>query len=420
MISANNTCTTTSTSKKLVRGSKTIRIPLDRKTYNKALNDKNLLRSIIDDFIKSSPQIFPKTIVNGYYMHGYANVSKKLSIKQQRIKILETREVYTIAPCDIMPYMTGFTEDVEIPLLMRRFGVPHWALTYAFGKNPMYWYRMEVGLGRNSVVGTTVQLPENLPKNLSADEKHTSIKGEKAYVATTVGSGCILGASVSKSADEEGLTKSYSTFKTESHNIDPNYKPETVNTDGWSATILAWSNIFPTVVFIYCFLHSFIKIRDRCKKHPLFAEAARKIWLAYKATSKKSFSQRLRRLREWAAIQTDGVLLESIMSLCGKVKKFSPAYDHVKCHRTSNMVDRLMRFMDKYLFGSQYFHGSLFAAEQSIRAWAILRNFQPYACSIKNNKKEVVCASKNLNGFMYRDNWLENLIVSTSMSGFRQ
>jgi len=41
------------------------------------------------------------------------------------------------------------------------------------------------------------------------------------------------------------------------------------------------------------------------------------------------------------------------------------------------MVDRLMRPMDKHLFCSQYFHGSLEAAELSIRAWVIIQNFAP-------------------------------------------
>lgn len=53
--------------------------------------------------------------------------------------------------------------------------------------NAIYWYRIEQSLGRNSLVGTTVRTPENIPENLGADEKHTCVMGEKTYVATTVG-----------------------------------------------------------------------------------------------------------------------------------------------------------------------------------------------------------------------------------------
>lgn len=409
-----------SKNKSTPRGSKTIRLPCDRVTYQKMLNDKKIFRNEIDLLIPKHPELFPSAIVDGYHFHSSTAISKKLNLKNQRILLPSTGEVFTLAPCDVMPYMTGFVEDVEIPLFMRRFNVPCWAIAFAFGKDPMYWDRLESSFGRNSIVGTTVRKSENLPKNVLSDEKHTSIKGKKAYIATTAGKGCILGASVCKNANEQALTEGYSHFKNEATNVDPGYAPETVNTDGWGATILAWSSLFPTVTFIYCFLHAFLKIRDRSKKHESFQEASKKVWLAYKANTKRSFCQRVRRLREWALANANGILKESIISLCDKSKKFTPAYDHPDCHRTSNMVDRLMRFMDKHLFNSQYFHGTILAAEQGIRAWSILRNFQPYACSIKNNKKEMVCAAKNLNGFAYRKNWLENLMVSTSMSGMRQ
>jgi hypothetical protein len=42
---------------------------------------------------------------------------------------------------------------VEKPLFLRRWGVPHWALAYVFGRDGQYWYRLENRLGRNSVVG---------------------------------------------------------------------------------------------------------------------------------------------------------------------------------------------------------------------------------------------------------------------------
>ena len=75
-----------------------------------------------------------------------------------------------------------------------RFHVPCWALAYVFGRDAMYWYRLQQGLGRFSVVGTTVKAPERLPQDRVADEKHSRLEGEKIYIATTAGEGCILGA----------------------------------------------------------------------------------------------------------------------------------------------------------------------------------------------------------------------------------
>ena len=56
----------------------------------------------------------------------------------------------------------------------------------------MYWYRLERSLGRFSLVGTTVQAAQRLPRHLVADEKHTTLAGKEASLATTAGSGCGL------------------------------------------------------------------------------------------------------------------------------------------------------------------------------------------------------------------------------------
>ena len=87
----------------------------------------------------------------------------------------------------------------------------------------MFWYRLEMSLGRNSLVGTTVSVPEHLPKDLTADEKHTRLNGDKAYIATTAGGNCILGASVAGSASTEDLTEAYGVFHNEALDVDPEY-----------------------------------------------------------------------------------------------------------------------------------------------------------------------------------------------------
>jgi len=62
-----------------------------------------------------------------------------------------------------MPYMTGITDETKKALFMRKFNVPFWALSYVFGKDPMYWYRIEQSLGQNSIVGTTIRNPADIP-----------------------------------------------------------------------------------------------------------------------------------------------------------------------------------------------------------------------------------------------------------------
>ena len=57
--------------------------------------------------------------------------------------------------------------------------------------------------------------------------------------------------------------------------------------------------------------------------------------------------------------------------------RWSIAYRHPGGHRTSNMLDRLMRDMNRYFDQGQHLHGSLEACRLHCRAWALLCNFTP-------------------------------------------
>lgn len=97
--------------------------------------------------------------------------------------------------------MTGYTDEVEKPHFLHRFGVPFWALTYVFGRDDLYWYRMAGHMGGYRIIQTTMKRGRQLPEHLLADEKHVRFNSQKAYIATTVGEGCVLGASISLTAD---------------------------------------------------------------------------------------------------------------------------------------------------------------------------------------------------------------------------
>jgi hypothetical protein len=151
--------------------------------------------------------------------------------------------------------------------------------------------------------------------------------------------------------------------------------------DSWKATRKAWKTLFPAIVIICCFLHVFIKIRDRAKKkyRDIYENVASKLWECYRAESKMSFSQRIRRLVEWCEDNdVPPVIVDPIKKLRKNIAVYRVAYDHPKAHRTSNMVDRLMQRMDRHLYSTQYFHGSMDAAQLSIRGWTLINNFAPY------------------------------------------
>ena len=183
-------------------------------------------------------------------------------MKQQllcrRIRLDQGRAVFTIAPAFVMPYVTGRTQDVDDALFLMRCHVPCWAIAHVFGRDAMYWYRLEQGLSRFSLVGTTVKHPERLPKDRVADEKQSWLNGERVYIATTAAQDCLLGASVALSASQAALEKAYGVFASEAQALDAEYAPETVNTDGWQATQGAWKALFTHITVILCFLHAFL------------------------------------------------------------------------------------------------------------------------------------------------------------------
>jgi hypothetical protein len=369
--------------------------------------------------IEKLPELFPSGIKNGFKLKETRHQIKS-GIPTRRIIVDDV--AYTIRPSFVLPYHVAFAQDVETPLFLRKFDVPFWALSQVFGKNAMYWYRIEQSLGRNSILGTTIKDPELLPEHLGADEKHSRMKGNKVYVSTTVGDQCILGVCVSEDAGENGLKKSYGKFKEEALNLKPEYQPKSVNTDGWKATVKAWKSLFPGIVVIACFLHVFIKIRDRsCRKfREIFNTAADKLWHCYEAVSKTSFSQRVRRLSEWAETENiPDVISKPIMKLKKNLAAYSKAYDLPGCHRTSNMVDRLMQRMDRHLFSTFYFHGTREAAELSIRGWALIQNFAPCNPTTISRHDGWKCPAEWLNKSRYHDNWLQNLLISSSMGGFK-
>ena len=107
------------------------------------------------------------------------------------------------------------------------------------------------------------------------------------------------------------------------------------------------------------------------------------------------------------------------LGLCDKRAQFIGSYDHARAHRTSNMVDRLMKFIDRACFNAQYFHGRLVSAERRVRALALLWNFCPSSPSTVKKYHGQRCPAERLNGKRYAKNWLENLLVSGSLNGYQ-
>ncbi len=396
---------------------RTICLPVCEEEYQEMVDDGQKFRRFLERCYRQMPELFPQNFSQGFELKD-CRISKRAGLKIRRVELRDGTS-YSIRPSFVMPYMTGRTAEVEKALLLRKFGVPYWGLVYVFGHNPMYWYRQEIGLGRNSIVGTTVRRGA-LPEHLLADEHHQPRDGEKNYIATTVGNGCCLGAALAESAGTDELRSAYGIFRDEARNVEPEYAPQTVNTDGWRGTKAAWKALFPAIVILQCFLHGWLKIRD-VGKHlgEVFVETSRRVWEAYRSSNRRSFSQRISSLKTWAGKHLCGIVLEKVLDLCEKRERWSMAYDHPGGHRTSNMLDRIMRSMNRYFDNGQHLHGSFCGSQLHCRSWALLYNFTPWGPATTRENNGWTSPAERLNKHRYCDNWLENLLVSASLDGYR-
>jgi hypothetical protein len=399
------------------RGHRTLCPPIAEETYRRIVVEPAEFRRELDDRFRRMPELFPAKFADGSQLKD-----DRTSLKQEApIRRIITRDgtSYSIRPSFLTPYTTARVEDVEGPLFLRKFGVPFWALARVSGDDPMYWCRLECGLGRFGVAGTTVRRAE-LPEHLPADERHQALDGEKLSIATTVGGGCARGAEPSPGAGTDDLKAAYSVFKGEARDIAPKYTPRAANTDGWKGAKAAWKALFGRVVIPQCFLHAHLKVRDRGKHlRERFAEVSRRVREAYRAPDRRCFGQRLRSLRNWAKGHLGGVVREKVLDLCGKRKRWSAAYRHPGGHRTGNMLDRLTRGMNRCFDQGRHLHGSRRACRLQCRAWAVLWNYRPWSPATVRKNQGWKCPAERLNRHRYHECWLQNLLSSASLGGYR-
>ena len=403
------------------RGDKTICLPFESEKYDKScMRDAKMFRQTLTELYNRHPELFPVRFGEGFSIDD-TRVSKRQQRAIRRIELHATTAKFSVRPSFMLPSMTATTEEGEKGLFLRRWGVPYDALAYVFGRSASFWYRAEMSLGRPSIVGTTVKTPARLPDHLAADEKHTALRGNKVFVPTVVGAGCILGTTVTASADSVALEAAYGEFAREARALAPSYSPKSVCTDGWDATQKAFKTLCNGLCVMRCFLHSMLKISERCARNTAVRfEVLDKAWSVSKAETRVTFAQRVRRLRAWAeATLPDGGLKHAVLKLCAKKAQFLKAYDHPRAHRTSNAVDRRMNHLDRRLFAMRKLHGTLPSGRRAVRAMALQWNFHPYGPRLRSVDAQRRSPFHDLNGFEYHHNWLHNLLIAASMGGRR-
>jgi hypothetical protein len=385
--------------------------------YTACLADLAQYRQFLAAQWAAHPELFPQAFAAGYEFHSQYQLRKQ-HLTLRRIKLTATGAVFTLRPSLVLPYGVARTAEVEKALYLCQFGVPFAALAYVFGHSPSFWQRAWLSFGRPSLLGTTVKDPSRLPAHLVADEKVTWQDGAEVLLATTVGGGCFLGVGVARDASAATLQRAYGEFQAEAQELAPAYAPATVCTDGFKATRLAWQQLFPQVTLLLCFLHGVLKIMERCRGTLRHAVLDR-VWECYHATTRRQFSQRLRRLKEWADTSLSGAVAEMTRKLERQRARYVAAYSHPQAHRTTNAVDRLMNYQDRWLYARRYLQGDDPTARLAVRAQALVWNFHPYSVRLRRAAPQRHSPFADMNGFQYHDNWLHNLLVAASLGGHK-
>lgn len=175
------------------RGSRQICIPMTREQYDVLWKDASRVREYLEPLIRDYPEMFPASVATSYQFHGHLPESRKLP--GVRLRQIRTRDgVFSLRPSFAFSYMTGTVHELEKPLLLLALHVPIWAITHVFGKNDMYWQRLLERMGRNSLVGTTVRVPEQMPKHIAArrsrlaasDREHRRLESDSRCIHETV------------------------------------------------------------------------------------------------------------------------------------------------------------------------------------------------------------------------------------------
>jgi len=398
------------------RGAKQIVMPMTRTQYDEIWHDPCRVRAFVEGWLQSAPELFPEGFAASYRLHGFGRRSRKLQGLRLRKVVTGDGSSYWLRPSFIVGYMAGTADELAYPLLLAAHGVPAWLLKVGFGRSEMFWHRLVERLGHSSLVGTTVRDPARLPEHLAADEHHADWSGQKGYLATTVGGGCILGVALTASADDVHLREAYGVFAAEARDVAPEYAPKTVNADGWAATRNAFLGLFPSIAVILCFLHGFLKIRDRCRKA---RDLHRRVWEVYRAATAEEFRRLMDEFRGWCGDQAwTAPVREMLGKLWARTEAYAVAYDHPGCHRTSNAVDRPMNRLCRLMYAGRGLHGHQRSSELRLRGWALLQNFRSYAPRGKT-PRAFDSPAHRLNGKRYHEHWLHNLMASTSMMGFR-
>jgi hypothetical protein len=174
--------------------------------YGESVDDPAQDRPYLRAMLRRHPELCPKAMAQGFtFPDGDVSIHQDRIVR--RLPWPAPGAVCARRPSFVMPAMLGRTAEIDKALSLRQWGVPCAALAYVLGRDAMFWSRAWRACGRLSLVGTTVQEPPKLPRDLVADAQLPRGATPQVDVPPTVGGGCFLGVSVGEAADTVTLER---------------------------------------------------------------------------------------------------------------------------------------------------------------------------------------------------------------------
>src|SRR5437660_1376555 len=103
----------------MARPCSTICLPVGQDAYRGLIDSPAAFRSWLDQAFRDTPELFPK----GYTLKD-SRRSAQRGLRLRRLRCKATGQTFSVRPCFVLSYMTGWTDAVEGPLFLRTFGVP--------------------------------------------------------------------------------------------------------------------------------------------------------------------------------------------------------------------------------------------------------------------------------------------------------
>jgi hypothetical protein len=83
-----------------------------------------MAKSRLEELYEEHPELFPETFGWSYAFFGFTEPSIKQHLRCRRLRLDQGDAVCTVAPAFVMPYMSGWTDEVDKALCLMRFHVP--------------------------------------------------------------------------------------------------------------------------------------------------------------------------------------------------------------------------------------------------------------------------------------------------------